>query len=93
MHWDTSRAMRIWLYSGYPGGYLLEKSSAEKHLGALANNRLAMSQQGVLVAKKTNHILGCVKRSVDSRLKEVIILLYSATVRPHLEHYVQRGFP
>jgi len=59
------------------GADLLEMSSAEKDQSVVVANRLAMSQQNVLVAKKANGILGCVKKRVASRLREVIIPLCS----------------
>lgn len=36
-----------------------------------------------LAAREANSILSCIKRSTDSRLREIILIFYSGLIRPH----------
>ncbi|PKU48909.1 hypothetical protein llap_765 [Limosa lapponica baueri] len=71
----------------------IESSPEEDALGVLVDEKLNMSLQCVLAVQKANSILGRIKRSMASRSREVILPLYSALMRPHLECCVQLWGP
>ena len=74
-------------------GAVLESSSAEKDLGVLMDDKLNMSQQWALAARKANGILVSIRRGEASRDGEMIVPLYSVLMRPHLEYCVQVWSP
>ena len=53
------------------------------------DSKLNLRQQGAFAAKEANCSLGCIRRSVARRVREVILPLHLTLVRPHLQYCVQ----
>lgn len=74
-------------------GQDLVETSEEKDLGVIINQNLKVSQQCLTAAKKGNQILGLIYRTFSMRSKEIIVRLYKALVRPHLDYCIQAWRP
>lgn len=46
----------------------------------LVDEKLDVSWKCVLTTQKTKHILGCIKRNMASKLREVVLPLYTALI-------------
>ena len=73
-------------------GTILSKTVKEKDLGVTMNANMKVSEQCRIAASKGNQ-LGMIRRNITYKEKRLIILLYKAIVRPHLEYCIHAWSP
>ena len=57
------------------------------------NANMKVSEQCRIAASKWNQVLGMIRRNITYKDKILIIPLYKAIVRPHLEYFIQAWSP
>ncbi len=68
------------------GGTILSKTVEEKDLGVTMNDNMKVSEQCRIAASKGSQVLGMIRRNRTYKEKSLIVPLYKAIVRPHLDY-------
>ena len=75
------------------GGTILSKTVQEKDFGVSMNANRKVSEQCRIAASEGNQVLGMIRRNITCKEKSLILPLYKAIVRPHLEYCIQAWSP
>ena len=75
------------------GDTVMGTTIKEKDLGVTISADMKVSEQCGIAASKGNQILGLIRRNITYKGKNLIIPLYKAIVRPHLEYCIQAWRP
>ena len=75
------------------GGTILSITEKEKDLGVTMNANMKVSEQCRIAASKGNQVFGMIRRNITYKDKSLIVPLYKAIVRPHLEYCIQAWSP
>jgi len=67
-------------------GCVLQCVREEKDLGVIVSDDFKWEKQCSETVKKTNRMLGMIKRNFTDRSQSTLIPLYKSLVRPHLEY-------
>ncbi len=71
----------------------IPKVNEEKDLGVTISSDLKPAKHCSEVVKTANKLIGFIGRTFEFKTEKVILTLYNALVRPHLEYCVQFWSP
>ncbi|XP_051873382.1 RNA-directed DNA polymerase from mobile element jockey isoform X2 [Pristis pectinata] len=77
----------------YLEGEKIDSAVVQRDLGVLVQDTLKVNHQVGSVVKKANAMLAFISRGIVYKSKDVLMRLYAALVRPHLEYCVQFWAP
>ena len=75
------------------GDAVLGRTTQEKDIGVTFSADMKISEQCGIAASKGNQIIRLIRRTTMYKEKQLIVPLYKAIVRPHLEYCIQAWRP
>ena len=75
------------------GGTIISKTVKEKDLVVTMNANMKVSEQCRIATSKGNQVLGMIRRNITYKEKSLIVPLYKAIVRTHLEYCIHAWSP
>ena len=85
--------METWTKNIKWGDAVLGITTQQKDIGVTFSADMKFSEQCGIAASKGNQILGIIRIAIAYKEKQLIVLLYKAIVRPHLEYCIQAWRP
>ena len=81
------------LYSYNMNNSTLKTADVATDLGVITNKNGKYLEQCLMAAKKTNCVLGMIKRNIKCKNAAIIVRLYKSLVRPRLEYCIHTWSP
>ena len=75
------------------GRTVLSKTVKGKYLGVTMSANMKVSEQCRIAASMSNQVIGMIRRNITYKENSLIVPLYKAIVRPHLEYCIQPWNP
>ena len=93
MHNQMRNQMRAHGQKYKMGDAVLGRTTTEKDVGITFSADMKVSEQCGIATSKGNQILRLISRTIMFKEKQLIVPLYKAIVRPHLEYCIQARRP